>query len=116
MSAEIVFPLEPVDILDGRTHLGGVDVDLTPDQQALIRHAIEAGRVHTAEEAEKEALGLWEERERGRAEFLASLDEARASIARVAGLPITRESMEKLAEDVKQRGRERLAAERSAPV
>ncbi len=116
MSAGIVFPTECVDILAGRTILRGVDIDLTPDQQVLIRHAIEAGRAHTAEQAVHEALALWEERERRRAEFMASLDEARASIANGAGLPITRESMEKLAEDVKRGGRERLAMERSAPV
>ncbi len=41
----------------------------------------------------QEALALWEERERGRAEFMAGLDEARASIANGAGLPITLGSM-----------------------
>jgi Arc/MetJ-type ribon-helix-helix transcriptional regulator len=93
-----------------------MQVDITPDQQALIRHAIAAGRINTADEAVREALSLWEERERGRAEFLARLDTARASIARGEGMPITQGSMRELAEDVKQRGRERLVAERSAPV
>jgi hypothetical protein len=46
--------------------------------------------------------------------ILASLDEAEASLARGEGRPITEESMKALAEDVKQRGRRRLTAERSA--
>jgi Arc/MetJ-type ribon-helix-helix transcriptional regulator len=93
-----------------------MEVDVTPDQQALIRHAIAAGRVHTAEEAVQEALSLWEIRERGRAEFVSSLDQARASITRGDGIPITQESMLDLAKGVKRRGRERLAAERRAAV
>ena len=56
-----------------------------------------------------------EERERRRLEILAALDEAEASLARGEGIPITEESMKALAEDVKQRLRRRIAAERSAP-
>ena len=41
------------------------------------------------------------------------LDEADASLALGEGIPITDESMNAVAEDVKQRGRRRLAAERS---
>jgi len=50
----------------------------------------------------QEALALWEERERQRAEFLLSLDEARASLARGEGRIITQESMRELAEDVSE--------------
>lgn len=46
--------------------------------------------------------------------MLAALDEAEPSLARGEGRPITEESMKALAEDVKQRGRRRLAAERDA--
>ena len=58
-----------------------------------------------------EALALWEERERQRAEFLLTLDEARASLARGEGRVITQESMRQLAIEVKERGRARLLAE-----
>lgn len=91
-----------------------MNVDLTPDQRALVKRAIESGRFSHEEEAVQEALALWEERERKRLEILASLDEAEASLARGEGRPITEESMKALAEDVKQRGRRRLAAERNA--
>lgn len=95
-------------------YLERMNVDLTPDQRALVKRAIETGRFSHEEEAVQEALALWEERERRRMEILASLDEAEASLARGQGRPITEDSMKALAEDVKQRGRARLAAERNA--
>ena len=52
-----------------------------------------------------EALMLWEDREHRRADLLASLEEADASVDRGEGMDITRESMHGLAEDVKRRGR-----------
>jgi Arc/MetJ-type ribon-helix-helix transcriptional regulator len=92
-----------------------MEVHLTSDQQAFVRQAIENGRFLREEDAVKEALSLWEERERTGAEILAAVDEAEASLARGDGRAITRESMRELAEDVKRRGRARLAAEEQAP-
>jgi putative addiction module CopG family antidote len=92
-----------------------MDVHLTPDQQAFIRRAIESGRFTRAEDAVEEALSLWEGRERKRAEILASVDAAEASLARGEGLIITQESMRDLADRVKERGRARLANEQPAP-
>ena len=92
-----------------------MEVRLTPDQEAFVRRAIEAGRFGRAEDAVKEALSLWEERERKRAEFLVTLDDAKASIARGEGHVITQQSMRELANDVKQRGRARIAADPSRP-
>ena len=89
-----------------------MDVQLTPDQKAFARQAIEAGRLRREEDAVQEALVLWEERERTRAEILASVDRADSSLARGEGRAITQESTRELAHNVKQRGRARLAAER----
>jgi Arc/MetJ-type ribon-helix-helix transcriptional regulator len=88
-----------------------MDVQLTPDQKAFTRRAIESGRLHSEEDAVQEALALWEERERRRAEFLLTLDEARASVARGEGRVVTPDSMQQLASEVKERGRARLLAE-----
>jgi hypothetical protein len=63
----------------------------------------------------KEALSLWEERERTRAEVLAEVDDAEESLLRGESRTITQESMRELAEQVKQRGRARLAAEPNLP-
>jgi putative addiction module CopG family antidote len=92
-----------------------MEVSLTPDQEAFIRQAIESGRFHREEDAVREALSLWEERERKRAEFLATLDDAKASLARGEGRIITQQSMRELAEEVKQRGLARITAEQQTP-
>lgn len=90
-----------------------MDVQLTPDQRAFARRAIESGRFHSEEEAVVEALALWEQRERQRAEFLLTLEEARASLAHGEGRVVTEQSMQQLATEVKERGRARLLAELS---
>lgn len=92
-----------------------MDVHLTPDQKAFARRAIESGRLHSEQDAVQEALALWEERERQRAEFLLTLDDARASLVRGEGRVITQESMQQLASEVKERGRARLLAELTTP-
>jgi putative addiction module CopG family antidote len=92
-----------------------MEVHLTPDQKAFVRQAIESGRLNREEDAVQEALSLWEERERTRAEILTAVDVAEASVARGEGRAITQESMRQLADEVKQRGRNRLAAEQSSP-
>jgi putative addiction module CopG family antidote len=88
-----------------------MEIQLTPDQKAFVRQAIASGRLHREEDAVREALTLWEERERTRAEILAAVDEAEDSLARRDGRTITEQSMRELAEEVMQRGRARLKAE-----
>jgi putative addiction module CopG family antidote len=88
-----------------------MEVQLTSDQQAFARRAVESGRLHSEEEAVREALALWEERERRRLAFLATLDDSRAALARGEGRVITQESMRELASEVRERGRARLIAE-----
>jgi Arc/MetJ-type ribon-helix-helix transcriptional regulator len=92
-----------------------MDVQLTSDQKAFARRAIESGRLHSEQDAVQEALALWEERERQRAEFLLTLDDARASLACGEGRVITAENMQQLASEVKERGRARLIAELASP-
>lgn len=91
-----------------------MDITLTRDQESFVRQAIKSGRLQRPEDAVAEALLLWEEREQERAQLLTSLAEAEASLDRGEGLLITNESMEKLADDVKQRGRQRLAEQRQS--
>jgi Arc/MetJ-type ribon-helix-helix transcriptional regulator len=93
-----------------------MDIQLTPDQQAFVRDAIESGRLRSEADAVKEALSLWERRERARAEILVAVDTAESSLVRGLGRPLTQESMQQLADDVKQRGRARIAtAQTSRP-
>ena len=90
-----------------------MNVDLTPDQRAFVQKAIESGRFTREEEAIEEALVLWERRERRRLEIIAMVDEAEASLATGEGREITEESMKAPAEEIKERGRRRLAAEQA---
>jgi Arc/MetJ-type ribon-helix-helix transcriptional regulator len=75
---------------------------------------VESGQLRSEQDAVEEALASWEERERRRAEFLLTLEDARASLARGEGRPITKDSVLQLAREVKEHGRARLLAELSA--
>jgi len=86
-------------------------VEFTPGQIAFARRAVEEGRLQNEREAVQEALALWAESERARAELLASSGDARAALARGESREITQESMRALANGVKERGRARLIAE-----
>jgi Arc/MetJ-type ribon-helix-helix transcriptional regulator len=88
-----------------------MNIELTPEQRALVQKAIESGRFTREEDAVQEALALWEERERRRVAILAMLDEADAELARGGGIEITTESMKALAEEAKQRLRRRIESE-----
>jgi Arc/MetJ-type ribon-helix-helix transcriptional regulator len=88
-----------------------MEVQLTTDQRAFARRAVETGRLHSEVEVVQEALALWEERERQRVAFLATLDDARDSLTRGEGRVIIQESMRALAGEVRERGRARLIAE-----
>ncbi len=89
-----------------------MEVQLTPDQKAFVREAIESGRLQREEDAVKQGLSLWEERERRRLEILAAVDKAELSLAQGKGRRVTTpEEAQQVAEDVKRRGMTRLAAE-----
>ena len=92
-----------------------MELYLTPDQEAFIRHGIEAGRFRGKEDAVREAMSLWEERERRRLEILAAVDQAESSLARGEGRRVTtHDEAAQLAEDIKRRGLARLSAEHNA--
>jgi Arc/MetJ-type ribon-helix-helix transcriptional regulator len=89
-----------------------MEVQFTPDQKAFLRQAIESGRLQREEDAVKEALLLWEERERRRLEILVAVDKAEGSLARGEGRSVkTPNEAKKVADDVKRRGMARLGAD-----
>jgi Arc/MetJ-type ribon-helix-helix transcriptional regulator len=88
-----------------------MEVRLSPDQEAFVRHAIDTGRFRREEDAVEEAMLLWEERERRRLQILTAVEKADASLARGEGRRITtHEEMTQLADDIKRRGMARLHA------
>jgi putative addiction module CopG family antidote len=90
-----------------------MEVELTPDQEAFIKQAIESGRLKSREDAIREALLLWEERERSRAELLAALDEAEADLESGHYDDYTRETLPALADELKREARHQRDRERS---
>jgi Arc/MetJ-type ribon-helix-helix transcriptional regulator len=92
-----------------------MEVNLTPDQEAYIRQAIETGRLRRKEDAVHEAMLLWEERERRKLEILVAVDQAQASLSRGEGRRITtRDEVTQLVADVRSRGMALLAAEKNS--
>jgi len=88
-----------------------MDVVLTEDQKAFVRQGIASGRYSQEGDALQEALALWENRERRRAEILMAVDQAEASLTRGEGRAVsTREDGAQLSADVKRRGLARLSA------
>ena len=83
-----------------------MDVQLTPDQRAFVRQAIESGRLTREEDAVREALCLWEERERSRREILVALDEAEADVQAGRFTDYAPDALPQLAEELKRESRE----------
>jgi len=81
-----------------------MEVHPTPDQEAFIRQAIESGRLKREEDAVREALSLWEERERSQTELLAALDEAEADLQTGRFTDYTDETLLQLARELKREG------------
>jgi putative addiction module CopG family antidote len=90
-----------------------MQIELTEEADEFIRRAIENGRHRHPEDAVREALELWIERERRREELLAALDQAEASVARGAVRVMPAGSGRKLAEEIHRRGMARLAAKKA---
>ena len=98
----------------GAPRLDSMDVRLSPDQEAFVRQAIAAGRFREPEDAVREALSLWEERDRRRLELVAAIEEAEADVARGDVITIdTPEAARALADRVKMEGRKRLESDRN---
>ena len=82
-----------------------MQIDFTPDQREFVHRAIASGRFRREEDAVKEALSLWEERERGRIETLAALDEAEADLSAGRYIDYPLEGSARLAQELKSEAR-----------
>jgi Arc/MetJ-type ribon-helix-helix transcriptional regulator len=52
-----------------------MEIELTPEQDSLVNLGIEQGRIQRREDAVRDAMTLWEKRERARIELLAELEQ-----------------------------------------
>jgi len=85
--------------------LKAMEVQLTPDQEALARQAVASGRYPSVEDAVRDAMARWEEGERARLELLVALDEAEADLEAGRYTDHTDSALPKLVEDLKREAR-----------
>lgn len=79
-----------------------MQIELTPEQDDVVRHAIASGRIARPEEAVAQAMAFWVEREREMADLVASLDEADASDARGESISIENdEELDRVFDEIK---------------
>jgi len=62
-----------------------MELQLTPDQEALIRLAVSSGRYPTPTDAVRDAVERWEEAERARYELISALDFAETDLSPARG-------------------------------
>lgn len=94
-----------------RSYAWNMHVQLTPEQSSFVDVGIQEGRFRDREEAVRQALAQWEQRERARIELLASLDLAEQSLDAGEGESYTGETLHELVESVKVRGEASLAGQ-----
>jgi len=82
-----------------------MEVQLTPDQEALVQKAVASGRYPSAADAVRDALARWEEGERARLELLVALDEAEADLEAGRYTDHTDTTLPRLAEELKREAR-----------
>ena len=85
-----------------------MEIELTPEQDSFVNLGIEQGRYQNQSDALKEALAIWEKRQRARVELLASLEIAELELEAGLGTTYTEETIHNLAGDVAQRCRAKL--------
>ncbi len=88
-----------------------MQIELTPAQNSFVELGIQDGRFRDREEAVRQALALWEARERARVELLTSLDLAEQALDGGQGEEYTAENLSSLVASVRARGRSSLAGQ-----
>ena len=86
-----------------------MEIDLTPEQDSFIQLGVREGRFRDEKEAVRQAIAFWEERKRRRLQVIAAIEEGEASFGDGDTVLETEEDFRRLADDIKQRGREALA-------
>jgi len=86
-----------------------MEIELSPEQKSFVHLAIEEGRIQHPEDAVRDALALWEDRERARVELLHAIDAGIRELDAGEGTTYSAETIHGLGESVKRRGRAKLA-------
>ena len=83
-----------------------MEVVLTPTQEALIQRAVELGRYSSAEEAVRDAMTRWEERERQRIDLTTDIGRAEMDLKSGYYTDYTDDTLPLLAEELKREARQ----------
>ena len=87
-----------------------MEVKLTPSQEVLIQRAIEQGRYRSAEEAVRDAMARWEERERQRIDLTTDIGRAETELKSGWYSDYTDDTLPLLAEELKREVRKMRAS------
>ncbi len=87
-----------------------MEIQLTPEQDSFVKHAIKQGRVRDTADAISRAMDIFVERERRRMELIAEIEEGELCIQRGEYTEYTEETFKNLPAIVAARGRARMAA------
>jgi putative addiction module CopG family antidote len=85
-----------------------MQIELTPAQNSFVELGIQEGRFQSRDEAVRQALALWENRERARLELLSSLDAAERALDAGEGEDYSSENLDALVDSVRKRGNAKL--------
>ena len=83
-----------------------MEVTLTPSQEDLIQRAIEQGRYRSADEAVRDAIAWWAERERQRIDLTSDVGRAETELKTGCYTDYVDETLPALAEELKREARE----------
>ena len=83
-----------------------MELKLTPSQEVLIQRAIEQGRYRSDEEAVRDAMSQWEERESQRIDLTTETGRAEAELKSGSYRDYTDDTLPLLAEELKREARE----------
>ncbi len=78
-----------------------MQVELTPEQESFVQQAVETGRIQGPEDAVREALSLWADRERARVELRLAFGQAEADLREGRYEEYTNETLADLAKSLK---------------
>jgi len=87
-----------------------MEVTLTPSQEILIQRAIELGRYRSTEDAVRDAMARWEERERQRIDLTTDIGRAETELKSGWYSDYTDDTLPLLAEELKSEARQMRAA------
>jgi len=87
-----------------------MEVKLTPSQEILIERAIELGRYRSTEDAVRDAMARWEERERQRIDLTTDIGRAETELKSGWYSDYTDDTLPLLAEELKSEARQMRAS------